>query len=87
MALTRPPRSAPFFTLAFPPPGLYKILMTSSKAKFIFITALAFVLVIAAATQLRGGIDDRIQLFGWGFVLIFGCIFFVRGLFAIRRIK
>lgn len=81
------PRKHPLFTLAFPPPELYNTPMTSPKTKFTFITALAFVLVILAATRLRGGIDDRIQLFGWGFVLIFGCIFFVRGLFAIRRLK
>ncbi len=61
--------------------------MTSKKAKFVFITVLAFVLVMLAAINLRGGLTERIQVFGWGFVMIFGCIFFVRGIFAINKLK
>ncbi len=61
--------------------------MTSKKAKFIFITVLAFVLTLVAATQLRSGLTDRVQVLGWGFIMIFGCIFFVRGIFAINKLK
>ena len=61
--------------------------MTAKKSKFIFMTVLAFVLVMAAAMNLRSQPTDKIQVLGWGFVMIFGCIFFVRGIFAINKLK
>jgi len=60
----------------------------SKKNKLSIITAFAFVLVLFAAAQLRGGgAQDRVTVLGWGFILIFGSISFVRGIFAIRRCK
>ena len=61
--------------------------MTAKKSKFIFMTVLAFVLVMVAAINLRSGLTERVQVLGWGFVMIFGCIFFVRGIFAINKLK
>lgn len=63
--------------------------MTPKKAKFVFITVLAFVLAMVAAIQLRSGLDAsaQVQVLGWGFVMIFSCIFFVRGIYAINRTK
>ena len=62
--------------------------MTSRKAKLIGLTALSAVLTVVAATQLRGVQDaSRTVVLGWGFILIFGCVFFVRGIYAITRCK
>lgn len=63
---------------------------STKKAKFQFMTVLAFVLVIVAVyqlNQLRIGPADSTSVLGWGFVMIFGCIFFVRGIFAVNKIK
>lgn len=62
--------------------------MTSKKQKLILMTSLAFILTLFAATMLRaGGLDTRFAVLAWGFILIFGCMSFVRGIFAINRCK
>jgi len=60
----------------------------SKKNKLSIITALAFIMFIVAATFLtRGGAQDKLSVWGWGGIMIFSCISFVRGIFAIRRCK
>ena len=63
------------------------MVMNAKKQKFVMITALAAVIALVAAFNLRSGLTERYQVLGWGFILIFGCIFFVRGIYAINRLK
>lgn len=58
------------------------------KRKFVFLTTLAALMALIAAVQLRsGGLDNRASVLGWGFILIFCCVFVVRGVYAINRVK
>lgn len=61
--------------------------MSTQKPKFVFMTTLAFVIVMVAAVNLRSGLTERFQVLGWGFVMIFGSIYFVRGIYAINRLN
>lgn len=60
------------------------------KPLIITITVLAALLAIFAMNRLnyfRTNPASRTHVIGYGFVMIFGCITFVRGLFTIRRLK
>lgn len=60
------------------------------KPLLVTITLLAAVLAIFAMNRLnhfRTAPAGRTQVIGYGFIMIFGCITFVRGLFVIRRLK
>ncbi len=60
----------------------------TKKQKFSLMTALAFIMFFVAATMLRGGgATNRTAVLGWGFIMLFSCMTFVRGIFAIRRCK
>ncbi len=60
----------------------------SPKQKLGIITALAMALFLISAILLRGGrVQGQPAVWGWGGIMIFSCITFVRGIFAIRRFK
>ncbi len=60
----------------------------SLKLKLSLITALSFIMFFVAATLLRtGSVRGDFAVWGWGGIMIFSCISFVRGIFAIRRCK